>query len=65
MSKNKAKLRFTQVKSSIGKPEKQRKVLSGLGLGRIGKVKILNDTPAIRGMFNKVKHLVLLENSDS
>lgn len=65
MSNNNAKLKITQVKSYIGKPEKQRKILAGLGLGKIGKVKVLNDTPAIRGMFDKVKHLVLLESFDN
>ncbi len=65
MTKNNTKLKITQVKSSIGKPDKQKKVLAGLGLGKIGKIKILNDTPAIRGMFNKVKHLVVLENAEN
>ncbi len=55
------KLRIKQIKSQIGRPEKQRLVLKGLGLGRIGKMVILEDTPPIRGMAGKVAHLVLTE----
>ncbi len=47
-----------QVKSLIGRPESQRKVIASLGLGRIGKTKELNDTPVVRGMIAKVAHLV-------
>lgn len=47
-----------QVKSLIGRPESQRKVVAALGLGRIGKTKELADTPAVRGMVTKVSHLV-------
>ena len=48
----------TQTKSPIGREGSQRKTLIGLGLNKIGRSKILNDTPSIRGMINKVKHLV-------
>ncbi len=47
-----------QVKSLIGRPESQRKIVAALGLGRIGKTKELADTPAVRGMVAKVSHLV-------
>lgn len=47
-----------QVKSLIGRPESQRKIVVALGLGRIGKTKELADTPAVRGMVAKVSHLV-------
>ena len=53
-----AKVVVKQVKSIIGRPEAQRKVLKALGLGRIGKSKELGDTPAVRGMIAKVSHLV-------
>ncbi|MBD5391772.1 50S ribosomal protein L30 [bacterium] len=53
-----AKIIVKQVKSIIGRPEAQRKVIAALGLGRIGKTKELADTPAIRGMIAKVNHLV-------
>ena len=48
----------TQKKSPIGRKSAQKKTLIGLGLNKIGRSKILNDTPSIRGMINKVKHLV-------
>ncbi len=53
-----AKIVVKQVKSVIGRPEDQRKVVAALGLGRIGKTKELGDTPAVRGMVAKVSHLV-------
>ena len=48
----------TQTKSPIGRQSDQKKTLIGLGLNKIGRSKVLNDTPSIRGMINKVKHLV-------
>ena len=53
-----AKIIVKQVKSIIGRPEYQRKVIAALGLGRIGKTKEVNDTPSIRGMIARVSHLV-------
>lgn len=53
-----SKIIVKQVKSLIGRPESQRKVVASLGLGRIGKTKELSDTPAVRGMIAKVSHLV-------
>lgn len=47
-----------QVGSPIGRPERQRQTLIGLGLTRIGRRRQLEDTPAIRGMIAKVAHLV-------
>jgi large subunit ribosomal protein L30 len=55
------KLKITLVKSYIGRPEKQRKVLRGMGLTRLNRAVLLNDTPEIRGMVNKVSHLVTTE----
>ena len=55
------KLRIKQVKSYIGRPEKQRQILRGMGLGRLNKAVLLNDTPEIRGMAQKVTHLVTME----
>lgn len=51
-------LRITLVKSSISEPEKVRKVLVGLGLRKMNRSVIRKDTPEIRGMIFKVKHLV-------
>lgn len=52
------KIIVKQIKSVIGRPEAQRKVLATLGLGRIGKSHEFADTPAIRGMIAKVAHLI-------
>lgn len=51
-------LKITQVKSYIGRPEAQRRVLRGLGLGKVNRTVLLDDTPEIRGMIRKVVHLV-------
>ena len=53
-----AKIVVKQVKSTIGRPESQVKILKALGLGRIGKTKEIEDTPSVRGMVAKVSHLV-------
>ncbi|MBD5389074.1 50S ribosomal protein L30 [bacterium] len=53
-----AKIVVKQVKSTIGRPEAQVKIVKALGLGRIGKSKEIEDTPAVRGMIEKVSHLV-------
>ena len=55
---NTKKLKITQSKSYIGRPEAQRRVLRGLGLGKMNRTVLLNDTPEIRGMVRKVIHLV-------
>jgi len=52
------KLVVKQIKSVIGRPESQRRILATLGLGRIGKSHEFADTVAIRGMIAKVAHLV-------
>lgn len=53
-----AKITVKQVRSTIGRPEIQRKIVKSLGLGRIGKTNELTDTEAVRGMVAKVSHLV-------
>ena len=55
---NKKTIIVTQKKSPIGRKSYQRKTLIGLGLNKIGRSKELDDTPSIRGMIGKVKHLV-------
>jgi large subunit ribosomal protein L30 len=52
------KIRVAQKRSGIGRSERQRATLRGLGLNRMNRERILEDTPAIRGMLNKVQHLV-------
>lgn len=54
-------LKITLIKSMIGKPEKQRRVLRGMGLTRLHKTVELVDTPAIRGMIHQIGHLVKAE----
>ena len=54
-------LRVTQIKSAIGRKIDQRQTLIGLGLNKIGRTRDLEDTPSVRGMINKVKHLVRVE----
>ena len=44
--------------SGIGRKSDQKKTLIGLGLNRVGKIRELEDTPSVRGMVNKVSHLV-------
>jgi large subunit ribosomal protein L30 len=53
-----AKIVVTQTKSLIGNPTHMRKIVKGLGLGRIGKTKTHKDNNCIRGMINKVSHLI-------
>ena len=57
----KSTIKVVQIRSAIGREGSQRKTLIGLGLNKIGRVRELEDTPAVRGMINKVKHLVHFE----
>jgi large subunit ribosomal protein L30 len=54
-------VKITLVRSMIGRPERHRRVLQGMGLTRLNKTVELKDTPEIRGMINKVSHLVSTE----
>lgn len=56
-----AKIKIKQIKSKIGAPKNQRLTLEALGLKKINAVVELEDTPAIRGMVETVKHLVIVE----
>ena len=56
-------LKIKKVKSEIGRPEKQRKVLKGMGLIKLNDTVTLVDNPQTRGMINKVIHLVSVEES--
>jgi large subunit ribosomal protein L30 len=56
-------LKIKKVKSEIGRPEKQRKILRGMGLNKLNNTVTLVDTPQTRGMINKVIHLVSVEES--
>lgn len=57
-------LKVTQVKSVIGRPEDQKRTVRALGLKRINDTNILPDKPEIRGMINKVRHLVVFEETN-
>ena len=57
-----AKLKVTQIGSSIGRPKDQRATLVGLGLNKMQRSRLLDDSPAIRGMIDKVQHLVHVED---
>ena len=56
--KQSGKVTVRQVRSEARRPAVQAATLRGLGLGRIGRSKVLEDTPAVRGMIRKVSHLV-------
>lgn len=59
------RIAIKQIKSGIGTPEKHRMTIKGLGLRRIGQTVLREDTPEIRGMVWKIKHLVeVLEGVD-
>ncbi len=53
----------TQTGSPIGRTPDQRQTLIGLGLNKLHRTRTLEDTPAVRGMINKVKHLVKIEDA--
>ncbi len=56
-----AKIKVTLKNSVIGRPEDQRQTVKALGLGKLNSSAVHNDTPQIRGMVNKVTHLVEVE----
>ena len=55
------KIKVTLVKSMIGRPEKHRRVLRGMGLTKLNRTVELENTPAIKGMIHTVSHLVKTE----
>lgn len=59
MSKN---LSIKLVRSCIGRPEKQRRVVRGLGLKKMNQIVVRQDTPEIRGMINKISHMLEVED---
>ena len=56
-----AQLKITWKKSCIGHPKSQLRIIKSLGLHRLNHTVIHGDTPSIRGMVNKVPHLVSVE----
>jgi large subunit ribosomal protein L30 len=61
MTKATTTITVVQTKSPIGRPAEQRQTLVGLKLNKIGRKAVLKDTPAVRGMIEKVAHLVRVE----
>ena len=53
-----SKITVKQIQSPIGRKSDQRKTLIGLGLNKMNRTNVLEDTSSIRGMLSKVKHLV-------
>ncbi|MEE9210785.1 MAG: 50S ribosomal protein L30 [Kiloniellales bacterium] len=62
MASTSKRLRVTQIGSPIGRRRDQRQTLIGLGLNKMHRTRELEDTPAIRGMVDKVSHLVRVED---
>lgn len=61
MAAKKKLVRVTQVGSHIGRPERQQENLKGLGLNRRHRTRELEDTPSVRGMIDRVRHLLRVE----
>ncbi len=59
------KLRITLVKSPIGYPKRQKETVRSLGLRRLQSSVVHDDTPPIRGMVNKISHLVKVEEIEA
>jgi large subunit ribosomal protein L30 len=55
------KIKITQTGSPIGRTDDQRATLVGLGLNKRHRSSILEDTPSVRGMINKVRHMVRID----
>ncbi|PHZ83536.1 50S ribosomal protein L30 [Paremcibacter congregatus] len=54
-------VKVTQIGSPIRRPQDQRATLIGLGLNKMNRTRELEDTPAVRGMIRKVRHMVKVE----
>ena len=58
-------LRIRQIRSAIGYEKNQKATLRALGLGRVGRTRVLPDNPQVRGMIGKIPHLVrIVEEAD-
>ncbi|MAU13122.1 MAG: 50S ribosomal protein L30 [Anaerolineaceae bacterium] len=61
MAKETAKLKVTLIKSAIGYNVQQKKTVEALGLRKLNSSVVVTDTPVMRGMINKVSHLLTVE----
>jgi len=57
-------LKITLKKSIIGRPEKHRKTVRSLGLRKLNRTVVLKDSPTVRGMVNRVSHLLEVKESN-
>jgi large subunit ribosomal protein L30 len=60
MAEKKKTLTVKQVRSANRKPAIQTATLKGLGLGKLHRTRVLEDTPAVRGMIHSIQHLVVI-----
>ena len=58
------KVKVTLVRSGTNRPQRHKDTIKGLGLTRLHKSVVLNDTPAIRGMIRAVSHMVVVEPAE-
>jgi len=58
---DKGTIKITQIGSPIGRRKGQRQTLIGLGLNKMNRTRTIKDSPSVRGMINKVQHLVRVE----
>ncbi|MDZ4840228.1 MAG: 50S ribosomal protein L30 [Bacteroidota bacterium] len=56
-----AQVKITQVKSTIDRPERQKRTILALGLGKLHRTVVMEETPQIAGMIRKVQHLITVE----
>ena len=59
---SKRTVKVTQIRSGLGRKKDQIQTLTGLGLGKLRRSRELEDTPSVRGMIDRVKHLVEVED---
>lgn len=62
-NKKMAKVKITQVRSTIGRPEVQKRTITALGLGKVNRTVEKEINPAMQGMINSVKHLLVIEEA--
>jgi len=58
-----AYIKVTQIRSTIGRIERQKRTAKALGLGRVNSSRVLPDNPAVRGMIDSIGHLVRVEEA--
>lgn len=57
-----SKVRITQIKSHIDRPQRQKDTIAALGLGKINRSKVVEVNAQVQGMINAVAHLLIVEN---